>query len=481
MTDPSVVRVPGTARVIARGRILFVVLLSLSMSLMAVSAVNVALPTIQVGLGASPSDLQWVLAGYGLAFGIGLIPAGRAGDVLGRSSLFMVGLVVFVGGSLACGLAATPLGLNLARLLQGIGAGVFSPQVTGVIQQYFSGAARARAFGLFGLVISASVAVGPVLAGAIIQVVGPASGWRWAFWSNLPLGLLALALATRWLPFDTERQRRIDGGRPTGRIDLDPVGSLLVALLVLAVMLPFVAHENPWWWAVLALAPVFAAAWIRWERGYAARGRQPMVDLTLFGFRSFRNGIAVSATLFLAAPATVVVIMLFLQSGLGASALEAGLVALPNALVSAWASVWAGRRAMEQGRRIILVALWAQLIGVALGVVVAFGIATRGWSLWWLAATFALNGFGMGAATTANQTLTMHDVPARHGGSAGGLKQTLERIGTALGNAAVTGVFFGLRPGAGWVGAFAGAYGTIAAILLGALGLAVLDERQHRS
>src|SRR5699024_6137176 len=122
-------------------------------------------------------------------FGVALIPAGRAGDVLGRGSLFVVGAAIFTLASLACELAPNPLVLNLARIVQGLGAGVLAPQVTGMIQQYFHGGGRARAFALFGVVIAGSVAVGPILAGAVIELVGPETGWRWAFFTYLPVGL----------------------------------------------------------------------------------------------------------------------------------------------------------------------------------------------------------------------------------------------------------------------------------------------------
>src|SRR5690625_7779463 len=122
------------------------------MSLVDVSIVNVALPSIQQGLGASNSDLQWVFSALALCFGVGLVTAGRAGDLFGRGGLFVIGVALFTGVSMWAGLAGSPLELNVARALQGVAAGLISPQVIGVVQVYFRGAERGRAFGIFGAV-----------------------------------------------------------------------------------------------------------------------------------------------------------------------------------------------------------------------------------------------------------------------------------------------------------------------------------------
>lgn len=500
MHDRNAVRIEGTDRVFNRLKILFVLLLPMAMSLMAVSSVNVALHTIELGLGASASDLQWILSGYALAFGISLIPAGRAGDVLGRGSFFVIGLVIFVLASLACGLATTPLALNMARIAQGFGSGVFNPQIIGMIQQYFTGPGRAKAFAVFGLVISVSVAIGPVLAGAIIAALGPESGWRGAFLANIPLGVLAIALAFVWFPFGTERRllaaRRVrrgadaragvgaDAGVGAGvrarGLDLDPVGSLLVAGAVLSVMMPFMAQGNPLAWVLLPVAGLLAWAWVAWERRYARRGRQPMVNMELFSFRSFSHGTLIAGIMFMGATSTFVVVALFLQGGLGASALMTGLVGLPNAAFSALGSVVSGRRVLTHGRRFVTLALGLMAAGSVLSIATALLIVEFGLAYGWLAVPLCLNGFGMGAMGSANQTLSLEDVPRAAGGTAGGVKQTVERVGTAMGTAVITGVFFAAQAAGGWLAAFSVAFAAITVFLLAAMALAMHDERYHR-
>ncbi len=459
-------------------KILAVVLLSMSMSLVAISSVNVALPTIQEGLRTTDQDLQWVLAGYALALGVTLIPAGRAGDVLGRGSLFVVGAAIFTVASLICGLAPNALVLNGARLIQGVGAGLFSPQVTGMIQQYFSGGGRAKAFALLGVTISASVAAGPVLSGAIIEAAGPETGWRWAFLVYLPLGLACVVLGLLWFPFAKERKRRL-GMNPTAvKVDLDPVGSLLITVAVLAVMYPFMARQA-WAWWLLPAAGALIAGWWMWERRYKNAGREPLVDLELFRYRSFRNGLLVAGAAFMGLTSTFAVVAIFLQSGLGVDALRSGLIGLPNAVLSAISSIYTVRFVMTHGRRLVSLALLLLLAGTGLSIAVVWAIGEFGISFWWLAATLALNGAAMGAFASANQTLAMQDVPVQHGGTASGLKQTVERVTTALGNAVITGVFFAVAASGSWTGAFMGAFVGIAVCLVLAFALSVMDARQH--
>ncbi|MDO5677158.1 MAG: MFS transporter [Propionibacteriaceae bacterium] len=484
MTDRNAITAPGTDRVFHRMKILAVLLLSMAMSLMAISSVNVALPTIRLGLDATEQDIQWVLAGYALSFGVTLIPAGRAGDVLGRGSWFVVGAAIFTVASLACGLAPNAFLLNAARLAQGVGAGIFSPQVTGMIQQYFSGGGRAKAFAALGLTISASVAAGPIIAGAIIDAAGPETGWRWAFFGYLPIGLACVVLSLFWFPFVKERARRVarrnpDVPDPTAvKVDLDPIGSLLLTATVLAVMYPFMARQGWAWWLLLA-APLLLAAWWKWERRYAAVGREPLVDLDLFKYRSYRNALLVAGAAFMGLTSTFAVVAIFLQTGHGVSALHSGLIGLPNAILSAFTSIWTVRFVMTRGRRLVVVALSILLTGILTSILVVWAMQQFGISFWWLAGPLGLIGGAMGAFSSANQTLSMIDIPVQHGGTASGLKQTVERITTALGNAAITGVFFAFVAVGDWTVGFMGAFAGIAVCILLALMLAIFDERQH--
>lgn len=181
-------------------RILLVALVPLFMSLLSVSIINVVLSAIAADLGASTSALQWVLTGYALSFGVVLVAAGRAGDVFGRAQLFILGVSLFGLSSLVAGLAPEPLTLNIARVFMGFGSGLLNPQVVGLLQQYFQGPQRGRAFGLMGTIVGLSVAIGPVLGGVFIAVFGDDLGWRASFLVNVPFAILAAIFAKTWLP-----------------------------------------------------------------------------------------------------------------------------------------------------------------------------------------------------------------------------------------------------------------------------------------
>ncbi|MDO5495403.1 MAG: MFS transporter [bacterium] len=474
------IRVPESAVVYDRRKVLAVMLIPLAMTLMAISSVNVALPTIQIGLDASAADLQWVLAGYALAFGVVLVPAGRMGDVLGRGTLFVVGIAIFTLASIAGGLAPDPLFLNITRFLMGIGAGLNSPQVNGMIQQYWASHERAMAFALFGLVVSASVATGPLITGVIIELTGPEWGWRASFMLNGILGAICILMALRWLPFDTERRLRAlrrAGTVVRQKVDLDPVGTVLLVLVVLGIMLPFMLKT--WWgWLLIPLGVLLLWVWVLWERRYAARGHAPMVDLGLFRYRNFTRQTSISGTMFLGTTSIFVLVALYVQGGLGASALDTSLVTLPEAVLSGAFAMWAGGKVMRHGRTLIVASIAVFTLSIALTIGTVWLIEIYGISYWWLILPLSVMGFGHGAMGSANQTIAVFDVPNEDGGVAGGVKQTAERIGNAVGNAMITAIYFAFLSSGATV-ALTVAYVTIIAICLVSLTLAVVDTRQQ--
>src|SRR5690625_1563578 len=222
---PSAQRIsPEAERV--RWRILVVLLAAIFMTLVGVSIVNVALPSIQRGLDASNAAMQWVLAGYTLTFGVVLVAAGRAGDIMGRGGIVLIGVAIFTVSSVASGFAPDALWLNTARFIQGVGSGLLNPQGVGMIQQYFRGAERGRAFGYFGTAVGFSVAIGPVLGGLLIKLGGPEIGWRLTFLVNVPIGILTIYLAFRWFPRPLIHAPKVRDKRG-GLSSLDAIGALL--------------------------------------------------------------------------------------------------------------------------------------------------------------------------------------------------------------------------------------------------------------
>jgi arabinose efflux permease family protein len=459
-------------------RLLPTLLIPAFVTLLAVSSVNVILPAVSQDLSAGTAGLQLVVSGYSLVFGVVLVPAGRAGDVMGRGRIFVIGMILFGVGSLASGLAPDIVTLNLARVVMGVGSGLLNPQVAGMIQQYYSGESRGRAFGLFGAVIGVSVAVGPVLSGGLIGWLGDDWGWRASFLINVPLVLLGVWAAHRYLP-DSAWHRQ-DGGSGAGRdrVDLDPVGMVLLAAGTLLIMIPFMeASAGAWVWGLEAAGIGIVSAWVVWERRYRARGGAPMVDLSLLAIPSFAYGSLAIAVYFLGYTSVWIIVAQYVQAGLGSTALVSGAVGVPAALAGSVAAAVAGRRVIRVGRVMVLGGMAAGMAGLLASVGIIHMHARAGWSSWWLTLTLLLLGVGQGLVVSPNQTLSLVDVPLEYAGAAGGILQTGERIGTSIGIAAITGLTFRVSHSSGWdVAAQVGLLAVVAAIAVSAA-IAAVDLR----
>ncbi|MEV4254048.1 MFS transporter, partial [Spirillospora sp. NPDC049652] len=375
-------------------RALSVCLVAAFMTLLDVSIVNVALPSIKTGLHASEGGLQWILSGYALTFGLVLVASGRIGDARSRRATFMAGLTLFILSSAACGLAPTMLWLVIARLVQGVAGGVLNPQVAGLIQQLFQGADRGRAFGALGAVIGIATAVGPVLGGVLIQIAGTDTGWRWIFLINIPIGLVALVLARMLLPAPVY-------GESQG---LDPLGVLLLGAAVVAFMLPFL-QERTWHgqakWLLVVAGLVLLAVFVAWERHTDA----PMVNLGLFRLRSYSLGSGIALLYFAGFTSIFFIFTLYLQNGLGYSALGAGLAITPFALGSGVASAAGGRMVGRLGRPLVCGGLALVLLGLVL-TWIAVEVHPGSGAAWWTALPLLVAGVGSGLVISPNQTIT---------------------------------------------------------------------------
>ncbi|TVT32996.1 MFS transporter [Amycolatopsis rhizosphaerae] len=401
------------------------------MTLLDVSIVNVALPSLRSGLGVSPSGLSWVVAGYTLAFGLALIPAGRLGDGFGRRRLFLIGLAGFTAASAACGFAGSSASLLAARLVQGLAGGVLTPQVVGLMQQLFRGRERGTASGVYAAMIAAATAIGPVLGGLLIQAAGNPGGWRWVFFVNLPLGAVALVLGSRLLPRDRPRG-------PAPRVDL--AGVVLLGGGIAAIILPLGdagRQGGSGRWYLLAAGAALLAAFVAWER----RHPRPLVDLGLFRRRSYTFGALVALPYFAGYSGIPFVVSLYFQQGLGWSAAAAGAAGIPFAAGSAITAALSGRAVHRFGRLLVLAGTAAAGAGIA----GAAAAVQEGGSHRWLfvLGPLLLAGAGSGAVIGPNLTLALRSVPLSEGSTAGAVLQTGQRLGSAIGLAVTGALFFG--------------------------------------
>ncbi|WP_047864347.1 MFS transporter [Rubrobacter aplysinae] len=416
-----------------RWRALVVCLVAGFMILLDVSIVNVALPSIQRDLDASAAELSWVVSGYALTFGLVLVPAGRLGDDYGRKKMFLIALALFTLTSALAGLAPNAIVLVILRLLQGATAGMLNPQVLGFIQQLFRGSERGRAFGLFGATVGISTAIGPLL-GGLLLMLGSEGSWRYVFWVNVPIGFAALALGLRLLPRDEA---------PGGRQRLDVIGAALLGGAVVSLMLPLVIAEQspasaPWW--LIGVFAVLLGAFVAWERRAKRRHGQPLVDFALLRTRSYALGSTLILLYFAGFTSIFFVLSIYYQQGHSYSPLAAGLALTPFAVGSAVNSVVGGRLVPRFGRPLVVAGLGIVVVGLAATAVVLrlepahVGLAT--------ALPLLIAGLGSGLVISPNQTITLSEIPPSEGGTASGVQQTGQRVGTAIGISAVGAIFF---------------------------------------
>ena len=398
-----------------------------------ISKILIGVPSIQVALDADATQVQLLIAGYALAYGLTLVPSGRIGDVRSRRTVFLVGLTAFTAASVTCALAPTIEVLIVGRLIQGLAAGVIMPQVLGLGQLLFQGRERARALGTLATVMAMAATAGPAVGGLLLGVAGGPEGWRLLFWLNVPLGLVVLVMAWRVLP-------RQPHAEEIPRLDV--IGIVLLGLATFGVMAPFLLATTGsalvWLWLVLAASVL--ALFILWERRLTRLRQEPVVDFGLLRIPTFRNGMVVLAFYYAGMPSLIQMTAIYSQEVLGASPLVAGLLLVPFSLM-AGATAWFGSRMVHRGGgRIVVVGLTIALVGCGAAILASFLPADRQV----VAIAIALLGAGVGAGgvMSINQIIMLSKIDPVVGGVAGSLGQVGQRVGNAIGLSLVSGVYY---------------------------------------
>jgi MFS family permease len=310
------------------------------------------------------------------------------------------------------------------------------PQNSGLIQEPFQGSERGRAFGILGATVGLATAAGPVIGALILGLVGGPDAWRWVFYVNAPIGVIALALAARLVPAKA-------GGGWRGII-LDVPGAVLLGGGVFSLLLPLVNADSGgvrrlWWlWLV---APLLLAAFGWWEVRTVRRGRQPLLDPRLLRTAGYPAGSAIGLVYFVGFTGIWLVLALFFQDGLGYSPLRSGLRVTPFALGVAVSAVIAGRLVSRFGRWLTITGLVATVLGLLVTALILRSV-TGDAATWAILGPLLVAGLGGGMVTSPNITLTLEHVPVRMGGAAGGALQTAQRIGAAIGTATLATIFY---------------------------------------
>ena len=417
---------------------LAIVMTAAFMDLVDVTIVNIAIPSIQRDAGATFSQIQWITAGYALAFAAGLITGGRLGDIHGRKRLFLVGVAGFTLASALCGFAANPEMLVASRILQGGMAAMMVPQVLSIVHATFPAHERGKVFGLFGGIVGLGAVSGPLLGALLTEWNLLGLAWRPIFLINLPVGIAALLLGRRY----------ISESKAPRALKLDLVGVALVTLGLLMLLYPLTRGRELGWplwgYASMAGALVVFGVLVAYERRKAARDGSPLIETSLFTVKSFAAGIAVQTVFGVALGVFFLVWTLYMQIGLGWTPLHAGLTGVPFSIaVSVAAGMSVQKLIPRFGRKVLQAGALLMGLGVLLyiGESDRYGLAIASWQM---ALPLVVMGAGMGLIVAPLTDVVLSEVPREHAGSASGLINTVQQMGNALGLGLVSVVFFGV-------------------------------------
>tara|TARA_R110002124_G_scaffold133942_6_gene296495 strand:+ start:13578 stop:15086 length:1509 start_codon:yes stop_codon:yes gene_type:complete len=434
---------------------LFVLLIANFMNLIDVTIVNVALPSMRAGLNASDNQIEWVVAAYILAFALGLLPFGRLGDIVGRTTLFLWGVAGFTLASALCGMAPNIEFLIIARVIQGLAGAMMTPQVLAIATVTFPPHERGQAFSLFGLSAGLAAVCGPILGGVLVSANLFGLDWQPIFLVNIPIGIAAVVAGWFLIP------------RLPGHASLrnDYVGIGLFGAGILAVVFPIIEGRAYGWplWALGMIAAGFAllAVFVLWTRHRAAVGQSQLLNFDLLTNRQFMFGAFVTTIFASGIPGMFMVISLLLQGGFDFTPLESGLTNTPFSVGVLLASLIAGRF----GSHFLRARLATSGALLALGIGwLHFYIAGVGDSIdhWAFLPPLLMAGIGLGLGFSSLFQLVLANVPPRDAGAGSGALQAFQQVGGALGVAIIGELFFGnlgsaMASGAARHAAFSGA------------------------
>ncbi len=407
-------------------RAMFALSLGFFVSLLDQSMVAIALPEIQVDLGATVNEILWVSAAYLLAVVVPLLFTGRLGDVLGQRALFCIGVGLFGIGAVACALAPSIEVLIVARIVQGLGASLEMPQTMSVINRVFARERRGRALGVWGIIGSVASLAGPLLGGFLVAYFG----WQAAFWVHVPFVIAAIVLALLWIPKLPTTAQDID--KPSAIVSLIALGSIVFGIQQ--------GPELDWDWRVLVVLAIGIAASIAFVRLQASaqdRGSTPLFPVELFHNRNYAAGSVGILTMGFMAASVMLPVMLWLQSVKGLSAGEAGIIVAPMALVSMLMSPIAGILTDAVNPRLM------GLVGFSLMIAslcLAWWVMHADANPWWLAPPIAVLGIGQSFIWGSNAATTLRDISPHHMGAASGAYNTSRQVGSVVGVALVSAV-----------------------------------------
>jgi EmrB/QacA subfamily drug resistance transporter len=402
--------------------------------------VNVAIPDLRRDLNASPAQIQFVVAGYALAYGSALIVGSRLGDIYGRRRMFVLGLALFTMASVACGLAPSAGVVVTGRVAQGLSAALLSPQILALFGSLYRATAKARALNAYGLCMGLASVFGQVIGGLLIHANFLGWGWRSCFLINLPIGVVAIALAYGIVP----------ESRAPARPHLDLPAMALVSLALFALTFPLIEGRQQGWplwsWISLAAAAALFAAFALWELRVKSRGALPLIDPALFSARAFSIGLLAQLIFYMGIAGFFLVLALYVQEGRGLSPLAAGTIFIANGFGYLASSSFARLVEMRLGRQVLALAGILRAGGLGL-LLVTVTLSGESGSVLRLIPGLFINGIGTGFAVAPLASNVLSRIAAQHAGAASGVLTTALQVGNAVGVAIIGVIFYGALNG----------------------------------
>jgi MFS family permease len=397
--------------------------------------VNVALPSIQSSLHTSAAELQLVISGYASAYAVFLITGGRLGDLFGRRKIFLGGISCFGLTSVLCGLATSPALLIVGRMLQGLSAAAMAPQGLASIHALFPEQERARALGLYGAAVGLAAVAAQALGGALISADFFHLEWRIIFLINLPVVAAVLIFGFPLLP-------DVRGDQPA---PVDKIGMLLCALTLALLIIPLVeGRESGWpWWAcaMLITSPLVGVCFWKYEKAYASRGGVPLISVELVKMPGLMSGLT-GVLFFYVVSAFFLVFSVYLQSAIGLSPLETGLVFLPFGVGAFIGPLTTPLAIRAFGRFVPAIGMALEVAGCLVLAVLVASMPGRMPAPMPLAMAVGLLGFGQGWALPTLVRSVINRAPATGSGMIAGITNSALQISAALGVAVMGGIFF---------------------------------------
>jgi EmrB/QacA subfamily drug resistance transporter len=449
---------------------LIIVLSAPLLSVIDVFIINIAIPSIKKGVHASDAQVQLVIAGYLLGYAAFLITGGRAGDHFGRKKVFFWGMLCFTVASCLCGLSVTPLQLNITRVFQGISASFMVPQTIAFIQVLFIDAKeRAKAISMFGITLGIASVTGQVLGGFFSDTHWVIEGWRLIFFINLPIGIVTLWATHRYVT-ETKKQNAAK---------FDVTGILILTSALFCLIFPLIQGREAGWplWSIglIVLSFIILAYFVYNQKKKLAGNRNPLIDMRLFKIKDFNIGLLAVLFHFMLHTSYLLLSAVYLQNGLGISALNTGLYLILPGMLFITSSIVASRLILPFGKRV----LQAGVLLMGLTFYAQMELWKPGVSSWLIVALMSAWGLGNGLVLPSLLNIVLKRVPPEYAGAAAGVYSTFQQTASALGVSIIGGIFFYFSS-QGWQVAYrAGIIAILVCVVLVGLMLYLLPEKKY--